>query len=182
MPRGVIPKKRYAATYSGKFPNLTQDILKTRVVYDPNSGNFSRAKTKRSVKHGKIMGWTDDLGYIHVRVLDKLYLAHRLAWLYMTGAWPEGYLDHKDGNPSNNSILNLRECTQQENCFNSKIIHKKSSVRKGVCWHEQKQKYRAYIKANGKWTHLGYFNDMNDAIAARISAEEKYHGEFRRAA
>jgi len=182
MPRGVIPKKRYTATYSGKFPNLTQDILKTRVVYDPSSGNFSRAKTKRSIKHGKIMGWTDDLGYIHVRVLDKLYLAHRLAWLYMTGAWPEGYLDHKDGNPSNNSILNLRECTQQENCFNSKIVNKKSSIRKGVSWDKARKRYRAYIRFDNKQILLGRYSKVEDAIAARISAEEKYHGEFRRAA
>jgi len=128
------------------------------------------------------MGWSDDLGYVHIRVQERLYLAHRLAWLYVHGTWPNGNIDHINGDPADNRISNLRECNQSQNMRNSKIVHKLSSFRKGVCFDPKRGLFKAYITLNRRQKFLGRFPSEDMAIAARLEAEKQYHGEFARAA
>ena len=54
-------------------------------------------------------------GHIRICIMRVKYLAHRLAWLYVTGSWPSQDIDHIDGDPTNNRFANLREVTHQEN-------------------------------------------------------------------
>lgn len=153
---------------------MSADYLRAILDYDPKSGHL------RWRKNNKIAGWTDDLGYIHVRIgRTKLYLAHRLAWLHFHGAWPAENIDHINGQPSDNRIENLRECTQAQNCRNTKLVHATSKFRKGVCYDPKRKKFRAYIRRRGgKHGHLGRFDTLEEAIAAREEAERRLHGAF----
>lgn len=88
--------------------------------------------------------------------------------------------DHIDRNGLNNTRENIRFVSQSDNCKNKSLNSKNSSGYAGVYWRKDKQKWRADITINRKKIHLGYFRDKKDAIHARIQAEIKYFGEYRR--
>ena len=89
--------------------------------------------------------------------------------------------DHRDGNGLNNCKENLRPCTQQQNKFNQRYARKDNKLGiKGVRRCEDRKKFQARIKIDGKQIHLGCFNVMGDADSAYRIAEEKYFGEFAR--
>lgn len=111
---------------------------------------------------------------------DVAYLAHRLAWLYVTGEWPKDKIDHRDTNASNNRFKNLREATQAENACNTRRRSDNTSGLKSVGWHKQCSKWRARITKDGKEFHLGLFNNIEEAAAAYANAASEIHGEFAR--
>ena len=104
----------------------------------------------------------------------RKYYAHRLAWFFYYGEWPNGHLDHKDRDPANNAISNLRECTFSENHQNS-TRSRGSSKYRGVSWCKKANKWKAQIGANNKKVYLGYFDDELEAANAYREAKEKYH-------
>jgi len=155
---------------------ITAEYLRTIIIYDPETGLFRWPK-----KPAARVGWSDALGYIHVRIgRSKLYLAHRLAWLYVFGEWPEGVIDHINGHTSDNRISNLRVCTQQQNCQNRKPVWDRSSIRSGVSFDKRRKKFRAYITIGRKQMYLGRFGTAEEATEARKNAELKLFGEFAR--
>ena len=103
------------------------------------------------------------------------HLAHRLAWLYVHGEWPAEEIDHLNRVRSDNRISNLRLATQAENKQNTSLRRDSTSGHKGVSWHKRDKKWVAEIKLHGKKHYLGYFNNINDAIAARKSEESRLH-------
>ena len=111
--------------------------------------------------------------YKHGCIFGSHYLAHRVIWAMMHDEWPDT-IDHINGVPSDNRIKNLRSVSQSENCRNAKRPSNNKSGVCGVCWHKQKNKWAAQIKAGGKQKNLGYFDDFDDAVAARKKAEIKY--------
>lgn len=169
---------RKEATIAKRSVALTAERLREAVCYDPESGSFKQLKHARS---GKSPGWKDELGYIHIRVCNKLYLAHRLAWLYVYGQWPRENLDHINGCPSDNRIANLREAPQRLNMRNT--VHKwvNSSIKKGVSFDPKRKKYRAYIKVDGKQIHKR-FNTLEEAVQYRATMEAEHYGEYARSA
>ncbi|MBD5153776.1 MAG: hypothetical protein HDT15_01540 [Oscillibacter sp.] len=88
--------------------------------------------------------------------------------------------DHIDGNRLNNTRANIRFVTQQKNNLNHKVGKLNKSGYTGVYWRRDKKKWKAEITIGGKHIHLGYFQNLRDAIAAREAAEIKYFGEYRR--
>lgn len=82
--------------------------------------------------------------------------------------------DHKNGNGLDNRRSNLRDATVKQQSENTKLPKNNTSGHKGVSWERQHSKWRAYIHHNGKRIYLGLFHSKDDAIAARIEAEEKY--------
>jgi hypothetical protein len=107
-------------------------------------------------------------------------MAHRLAYLYMTGEWPPAGIDHRDTNRSNNRWNNLRAATQLQNSTNSSIRIDNTSGYKGVYWHIGARKWRAQIVSKGKIHLLGYFSTPQAAHRAYCEAAIRLHGEFAR--
>jgi len=101
----------------------------------------------------------------------KLYYAHRIIYWLHNPAWdihnPKLFIDHIDGNTQNNNISNLRNVTNQENCFNRDV--------KGYCFDKETEKYRARITLNGKDICLGRFDTKEEAQQAYLNAKAIYH-------
>ncbi len=154
---------------------LTAEYLRSVLHYDQESGIFTwKVRTAHNVKVGDVAGSVNGRGYLQIRLQSRHYLAHRLAWLYMCGEWPEDQLDHVNRDRSDNRIANLREVTNKQNHQNKSKYSHNTSGHTGVYWNKQNSKWRALIMHNRKLIHLGYFTDIEDAIAARKAAEKLY--------
>jgi hypothetical protein len=162
---------------------VTQARLKELLHYDPKTGIFIWIKARRSTVVGTVAGYYSPT-YVKIQIDQNFYVAQRLAWLYMTGAWPDDELDHKDCDRHNNAWSNLRPATRYLNAMNSsKRKNPKSSKFKGVYWRGGRyQKWEARITFMGKEYYLGRFIDEKEAHKAYIVAAKKYCGEFARAA
>ena len=160
--------------------DVTQSDLKELFSYNESTGDFTRLKSGggRNNKIGAIAGCLQNKGYVHISIKGKLYLAHRLAWLYTQGQWPEDQIDHVNGIRNDNRVSNLREATQSQNQANTGSQTNSKSGVKGVSWHKAKGKWQAQISINSKLKYLGYFTDINEAAQAYHIAAEHYHGEF----
>ena len=157
---------------------ITQKELKEVLHYDADSGVFTwLASRGNSVKAGGVAGCLDKYGYRVIQINGKLYLGHRLVFLYMTGKFPPDEVDHINHEPSDNRFVNLRHATRVENSRNRSMNSNNTSGFTGVYWHERTSKWRVRVRVNGKDKHLGLFTDMDDAIIARKKAnvENEFH-------
>jgi len=168
--------------------DLTAEYVRSILEYDPETGVFKR-KWRRDISKkintrcvGKLAGSYNEKGYLRISINDRRYYAHRLAWLIVYGEWPDDDIDHIDGDPNNNRIENLRIATRQENLRNSRLQKNNTTGITGVCWRKDVGKFVARIKIDGNYIHLGYFDTLAEAAAARHAAEIEHFGEFRRAA
>ena len=156
-------------------PELTAEKLRSVLDYEPATGIFTwKVSTSRRVKVGDVAGCPDGGGYLRIKIQSRLYKAHRLAWLYTYGEWPEDQIDHINRNKTDNRIANLREVTNKQNGQNASKRSDNTSGHPGVGWHKQSAKWVAQIKHNQKLIHLGYFTTLEEAIAARKAAEKLY--------
>ena len=152
---------------------LTQDRLKELLSYDPKTGNFIWLKQiYNGVGVGDIAGSITLDGYRAIGIDSKIHQAHRLVWLYCYGYMPEYGIDHIDRNPLNNRIENLREVSNQCNQRNTGNWNTNKSGVKGVCWVMRENKWHAQIVVMGKQKNLGYYKDFNEAVLARLAAEQ----------
>lgn len=158
--------------------NLTLERLKEVYEYLPESGLFIRKLRTYRHKAGEVAGTLLGEGYIQIGIGGKQYRAHRLAFFYMTGAWPELEIDHVNGERSDNRWENLREANRFQNSWNKKKSKANTSGYKGVSWDNTLQRYRASIRVNGKGIYLGVYTDPKLAGAAYIEAAQYYFGEY----
>lgn len=172
-----------------KIPLPDRSYLLYRLRYDPASGVLYWNKMPRShfkdpdYKHkqwnarhaGKVaMGGTNNPDRYRRGTLDGVnYQAHRVIWKMMTGDEPN-IIDHKDGNRSNNRWSNLRDGSSQDNNRNQKLSPKSKTGFKGVFYLENVDRYKVTISVKNKTKHLGTFDDIEGAIAARKAGEQKY--------
>ena len=110
-------------------------------------------------------------GYLRGKVFGKFYSTHRLVWAMHYGEWPTSPIDHINGNRADNRITNLRVVPISENNKNSCRRSDNSSGSAGVVWCRTQRKWRAGITLAGKFVHLGRFKTIEDAVAARQSAQ-----------
>lgn len=164
---------------------LTQARLKELFHYDPETGVFTHRARPDNPQHtgkfaGKVAGARHAQGYVSISVDNKRYLAHRLAWLYVYGEWPERDVDHKDTNKQNNRIDNLRLATMQENQFNRKLSKNNTSGIKGVTWDRHRNKWVAQVMHNRKHIGIGRFDTIEQAAAAVRQKRRELQGDFAR--
>jgi hypothetical protein len=106
-----------------------------------------------------------------------MYMAHRLAWLYMTGVMPTLQIDHEDRVRNHNWWSNLREATNSQNQFNASMRVDNTSGYKGVSQCKKTGKWRAYIQNEKRWKHIGLFLTKEAAIQA-FASEAANRGVF----
>jgi citrate synthase len=146
---------------------LTQSSLKENLHYNKTTGCFTR------LSNGKIAGCLDKDGYVIIKINKKNMKAHRLAWLYVHGEFPEEQIDHINRDRSDNRIENLRCVSAQENSYN-KSKYSNSGYCVGVTWSGTSNKWHSRISVDKKEIHLGYFELYSDALNARKNAEALY--------
>ena len=156
---------------------MTQDMLKDLLDYSPNTGVFTWKKRKATwIPPGTIAGNLNKIsGYTQIRITKKLYYAHRLAVLYMTGSFPDDQVDHINGCKSDNSWTNLRSVSPLENRRNAAKSRNNTTGVTGVVWDKNKQKWMARIMVNHKENFLGYFDSVEDAKVCRKAAETRHN-------
>lgn len=127
----------------------------------------------QNVKHYR---WSRDGKYVSAWVGGRMQRLHRVLCAPDKGE----YIDHRNGDGTDNRRRNLRVCTNRQNGMNSKKRINSASQYKGVGWHKKSQRWRARIVINGKSVHLGHFQDEREAAKAYADAAHKYFGEFAR--
>lgn len=162
---------------------LTHEILLDVIEYDQNTGSVIWSDTPRNRRSrdrfclkeaGSLHRST---GYRHLTLSSVRYRMHRVIWFYVTGAWPEGVIDHINGIKNDNRWVNLRDVNPEDNTRNAKLRVDSSSGITGVSWDKREVKWMAYINANKVRITLGYSVDFFEACCTRKSAELKcgYH-------
>jgi hypothetical protein len=159
---------------------LTQNELKDRLHYSPETGVFTwiNSKSKNLGKTGDIAGGDNGCGYIKIHVLGKSQYAHRLAFLYMTGKFPNRILDHINEKKNDNRWINLRMATNSQNMCNQGKPASNTSGVKGVTWDKVTHSWKAQCRVNGVVKNLGRYQLMSDAIAIRQSVAKNAQGNF----
>lgn len=161
-------------------PELTQEMLRSLLEYDPETGIFHwRIRHNNRIRADRVAGTLTD-GYINIRIGGLTYGAHRLAWLYVTGELPSVQIDHRNTDRGDNSWTNLRKASPSQNAANAKPRTDGSSGVKGVSWERRRNKWVARIRVNLRRIHLGQFERIEDAQAAYAAAAAKAFGEFAR--
>lgn len=153
---------------------ITQQLLKEYLEY--RDGHLWWIKKRQGIKVGQRYG-SNNHGYIRGGFFGKHFYEHRLIWLYHYGKWPM-YIDHINGDRSDNRIENLRVCTQQQNTYNTRARPLSTSTYKGVHFRKDTSKWVAQYTHNGKNIHIGCFNNEKDASNAYKAATEVLHKDF----
>jgi hypothetical protein len=154
----------------------TQAILQDFFNYDPLTGVFTRTKsTNKNAIEGTIAGGISKNGYIIIPVGENRHYAHRLAFLYMEGKFPDVIVDHIDGNKANNAWTNLRHATYSENNCNSPRGGSNTGY-KGITLGTDNY-YHANCQYQGK-VYQKVFKTIEEAIAFTQEHRDKLHGEF----
>lgn len=155
--------------------NIDFTYIRQLLNYDKETGKFMwKVRVNSKVPAGKIAGTPQSNGYIFITTRGKKLLAHRLAWFFENGEFPNGPIDHINGIRTDNRIINLRSVTTSQNLHNQKKPRKNNpylgvSIIKGTNY------WQAHIAANGKQKNLGRFKTPEEARNAYIEAKKIWH-------
>lgn len=155
---------------------MDKDYL--NLLFEYKDGNlFWKNDKGKKIKRGQKLGSMSSCGYIVTKIDYKSYSVHRLIFLYHYGYMPK-FIDHIDCDKKNNKIENLRECTIQENSYNTKKPKSNSSGIKGVHWCNTHKKWIAKCRNNGERICFGYFSNIKDAENVIKKHRKLIHKEF----
>jgi hypothetical protein len=153
---------------------VSREEVAALLAYDPQTGLFTHKVNSHKRKAGTVTGRLDTKGYVRIRLLGYELKAHRLAWLLTYGAWPTAEIDHINGCPSDNRIINIRDVSVAENGWNRKEAMKNSRTGVlGVC--EAGDKFHAQIGVNKQRYSLGFFDTLEAAEEAYAEAKKQLH-------
>lgn len=157
----------------------SQSEVRDRLNYDPLTGDlrWKNVFTNR-IKPGDLAGNISPQGYITIKVNGTVYYAHRLIFVWMTGACDSPHVDHVNGNGLDNRWDNLRLATISQNACNKDGKQNTKSGVKGVSYDKRTNRWKSSIRIGGKEIWLGRHNTLDLAREAYAAAAEKYHGEF----
>lgn len=154
---------------------MTKEQLKSLVVYQ-DGALYWRPGVKYHRPYTKLGSVRKD-GYSLVRINGIRYYIHRLIFLYHNGYFPP-VVDHKDQDPRNNTIANLRAATRRQNQQNRRLRPNMTSKFKGVCKPAGKDQWLATIIVEGKQLRLGWFDTETEGAKAYNTAAKKHFGDF----
>lgn len=164
---------------------ITAERAREAFDYDPVTGVFYwRIQPRQGVNVGDVAGTPDSYGYHILRIDRGQFKAHRVAWLYVYGHWPNEQIDHVNGVRSDNRIVNLRLASHSQNRANTKMHADNKCGYKGVRYqrHTKKNPWRAQISYGGTTHHIGNFPTPEEAHAAYCAAAQRVFGDFARVA
>ncbi|MEG1532153.1 MAG: HNH endonuclease [Citrobacter sp.] len=170
-----------------KEKELDISFLRECFLYAPETGELSwkhrpesHFKTRQAFINfnrdnaGNTVGSINNRNYLTTRLKGSVQIVHRLVWAIHYGNYPEGYVDHINGNRSDNRISNLRVVDNEQNTRNAKKYANNSSGQTGVHRRKDNGKYFAFISDGKKKVNLGQYHTYDEAVAARKLAEIKY--------
>lgn len=162
-----------------KRENISVEEVRRLLHYNPLTGIFTRRVTtggRYGGKAGAVAGTLKD-GYVQISLHSVQYRAHRLAWLYMTGAWPQFEVDHRNTVRADNTWDNLREAPGSLNAENKRKAQSNSKTGiLGVCWIERDKTFCSRIMIDGKYTTLGYSKDDPMSLQQKyLTAKRQHH-------
>ncbi len=160
------------------LPPLSE--LAQELSYNPLTGEFVNVRTRSaSAPKGAISGSPNKFtGYLTIRHRKKLYLAHRLAWLFSTGQDPgQMLIDHINGNRSDNRFSNLRLATCRQNLLNSKRPVTNTTGFKGVV-RARRGRFLGRIRVEGGLRYTPSFKTVEEAAKAYADLAREVAGEF----
>ena len=162
--------------YKNSHTDLTASFLKTILHYSPKTGIFTwKVSLGRRNNADSTAGYKAD-ARIKIGIGRKTYMAHRLAYLYMTSKWPKYEVDHRNRNQSDNRWKNLRHATPSQNHRNRGKQQNNTVGYKGVCFDKRSMRYIAGVKLNGYRHNLGAFKTAEEAYVAYKKAAKRLHG------
>lgn len=152
--------------------SISHSRLLELLHYDARSGAFRWLANRGGRKFDGVPGGHKKTnGYVEITVDGWRYLAHRLAWFYHHGEWPQHYIDHINGIRDDNRIDNLRDVPHDENIRNvTRSSRANSSGLRGVSLF--RGRYRAEIQVAGIRKHIGVFDTAEEASRAYIATKE----------
>jgi hypothetical protein len=159
---------------------LTYEQLAAELRYDPETGHIWWVRGAHQRDKNRPAGYVNKRGYRVITFLGKPRQAHRIAWCLATGEWPERGIDHKNRQPDDNRLENLRLASGAENQVNKRVygrvglkgvVLRKRSCRVG-------KPYRAQITVRGVRIYLGSYATPEEAHGAYMMAAREYFGEF----
>jgi hypothetical protein len=157
---------------------LTAAVLRDALHYDSETGQFTWKSPRPKIRVGEVAGKIGTHGYRLICLNRKSYGAHRLAWLYVTGDWPEAEIDHINHDRLDNSFANLRSASRVQNLGNKIRQSNNKSGIKGVFREKRRNKWIAEIRRGSTRLYLGQYDDINHAAEAYRVAASKLYGEF----
>lgn len=154
---------------------VTYERLRELLSYSKTTGVFKwRRPTSFKHKRGDVAGAVVGHGYVHIELDGRSYGAHRLAWLYVKGSWPEGQIDHRNGLRADNRFANLRDGSRSFNQQNQRTAQSRNLTGLlGVS--ASGSKFKARIVVDGAQRHLGTFSTPKKAHAAYVCAKRLVH-------
>lgn len=157
-----------------KPTTISAEQLRSVIFYNHVTGRFYWAGSMREIH----LPWHRDTpeNYLQVQINGRNYGAHRLAWLYMYGEWPDGVIDHINRCRNDNRIVNLREASRKGNSANSRVSLESETGVKGVS--KYKNRFKAYIHSDGVRYNLGIYDTIEAAADAYKQAADTHFGEF----
>lgn len=177
---------------------LNQKLLHELLQYDPWTGvlTWRRRAPKWFKREHDCKVWNAKYagkpagsisvtnGRCTIQLFGRRHNAHRIIWLWMTGAFPVNEIDHKNRRPADNRFANMREATRTENGRNASLSSNNTSGFTGVSFEKRSGRWLASIKLDQKMYRLGTFKTQAEAVRARSAANRKHgfapgHGRLR---
>ncbi|MEX3840294.1 HNH endonuclease [Paraburkholderia sp. BR10882] len=155
---------------------LTQEKLRSFLHYDPTTGVFTHLTKTSRREAGDEAGTLNKRGYRVICIEAEAYYAHRLAFLYMVGRFPNEVADHINGIKDDNRWCNLREATQSQNIINQPL--RKDNKTGYKCVRPRGKRFTAQITVNKKRIPLGIYDTAEEAGRVAQAARLHYYGEF----
>jgi len=158
---------------------IWKDIPGYEGIYQVSDMGLVRSVDRMSSNGKKLSGKNmsvqkDALNYRRIRLrkdgVSRTEKVHRLVLLSFIGV-SDDVVDHINGNPSDNRLVNLRYVSSRQNAIyaNHRRRLNQSSSYLGVYFCKNVGKYRSKIYINGKSHHIGLFKSEVDAHNAYLT-------------
>jgi len=154
---------------------LTQEHLKSKLHYDPDTGIFRWVNSEAHTKaNGSVAGWHSGKGMLRISLNSKNYLLHRLAWFYVHGYWPK-QIDHINGDRGDNRLANLREADNSQNQANQAAKPNNKLGIRGI--HQRKGSFIVQLRKKDIKVRK-VFRSLEEAKVFAMNTSLELHGEF----